>query len=143
MINLTMRFGMLFIILYTLSMSSTAISMVIGSAVDDPKLAIEFLPMTLVPQIMFAGFFISPDHIMVWLRWIQYVMPLTYAVNLVLAAEFDRDCGSVDGNTNCDNVLRNADVDPDNVWWYWLVLVAIFGGLRLLALYLLRRKATM
>jgi len=38
-----------------MAMSSTAISMVIGSSVDDPKLAIEFLPMTLVPQIMFAG----------------------------------------------------------------------------------------
>jgi hypothetical protein len=61
MMALSLDFGLYFITLYTLAMSSTALAMVIGSTVEDPKIAVEFLPITLVPQIMFAGFFIAPD----------------------------------------------------------------------------------
>jgi len=52
LIDFQMRFFWLFITLYVLAMSSTAIAMLIGSSVSDPKLSVEFLPMTLVPQIM-------------------------------------------------------------------------------------------
>ena len=143
MVDFQMRYYWLFAILYTLSMSSTAIAMIIGSAVDDPKIAIEFLPMTLVPQIMFAGFFIAPDLIVVWLRWLQYVMPLTYAVQLGLEEEFNRDCGSEAADIGCQNILRNTNVKPDEVWFYWLALLSIFVILRLGALVLLRRKASL
>ena len=88
-----------------------------------------------------AGFFIAPDLIPVWLRWLQYVMPLTFAVKIGLANEFSRDCGSDLSNILCQSVLNNTDVDPDDVWWYWLALAGIFGVLRLFALIVLRRKA--
>ena len=32
--------------------------------------------------------------------------------------------------------------NPDDVWWYWIVLVVLFIVFRLLALFLLRRSAT-
>lgn len=51
-IQFQMRFFWLFAVLYTLAMSSTAIAMVIGSTVGDPKMAVEFLPMTIIPQIL-------------------------------------------------------------------------------------------
>jgi ABC-type multidrug transport system permease subunit len=142
MIDFQLRFFWNFIILYALAMSTTAIAMVIGSSVTDPKLAIEFLPMTLVPQIMFAGFFIAPDLIPVWLRWLQYLMPLTYATRLYLEKEFGRDCGSVRGNTNCQTILDSVGIESDDVWWYWVALLSLFVGLRLLALLLLRKKAS-
>lgn len=136
-----LRFGMHFVILYSLAMSGTAMSMLLGSSVEDPKLAVEFLPMTFVPQILFSGFFIAQSLIPVWLRWLQYVMPLTYAVKLELAGEFDRDCGSDQAHQNCDSVLDNASVDLDDVWWYWLALLAVFIILRSSALVFLKRKA--
>jgi ABC-type multidrug transport system permease subunit len=71
MIDFQMRFGYQFIVYYGLAMTSTAIAMVIGSSVEDPKLAIEFLPMLIVPQIMFAGFFIATNLIPVWLRCVR------------------------------------------------------------------------
>jgi len=137
MIQFQQRFFWMFATLYTLAMTSTAIAMVIASTVDDPKLSIEFLPMTFMPQVMFAGFFIAPDLIPVWLRWLQWVMPLTFAVKIGIANEFNRD------NEVCQNLLSNTNVDPDDVWWYWLALVGIFIVLRLSALFLLRKKAIM
>jgi len=85
-----------------------------------------------------AGFFIAPDLIPVWLRWLQYVMPLTFAVKIGVENEFS-NCGTVP----CQNVLINTNVDSDDVWWYWLALVGIFVVLRLGALYVLRKKAFM
>jgi len=137
MIQFQQRYFWMFATLYTLAMTSTAIAMVIASTVDDPKLSIEFLPMTFMPQVMFAGFFIAPDLIPVWLRWLQWAMPLTFAVKIGIANEFNRD------NEICQNLLRSTNVDPDDTWWYWLALVGIFIVLRLSALFLLRKKAMM
>lgn len=47
-------------------MASTAIAVLIGSAIEDPKLAMEFLPVLFVPQILFAGFFVNPNFIPAW-----------------------------------------------------------------------------
>jgi ABC-type multidrug transport system permease subunit len=70
MIDFELGFGWHFVILYSLSMVSTALAMLLGSAVEDPQLAAEMLPMVLVPQIMFSGFFIATELIPVWLRWV-------------------------------------------------------------------------
>ena len=76
-----------------------------------------------------------------WLRWLQYVMPLSFAVKIGLANEFNRYCGSDLANLHCQSVLNNTNVNPDDVWWYWLVLMGIFCVLRLGALIVLRSKA--
>jgi hypothetical protein len=68
-------------------------------------------------------------------------MPLSYAVNLVMDYEFNQDCGSEQANTNCQNILDIAGSDSDDIWWYWLALVAIFVVLRSVALVCLKRKA--
>ena len=71
MIDFQMRFGYQFIVYYALAMTSTAIAMLIGSSVEDTKVAVEFLPVLIVPQIMFAGFFIATKLIPVWLRQVS------------------------------------------------------------------------
>lgn len=44
---------------YSLAMSSTALAVLLGCAVEDPKLGQEMLPILFVPQMLFAGFFVS------------------------------------------------------------------------------------
>jgi hypothetical protein len=61
---------------------------------------------------------------------------------LSLVAEFDQDCGSDEANANCDMLLDNIDANPDDTWWYWLVLVGLFIVFRLGAVTILRRKAS-
>lgn len=90
---------------------------------------------------LFAGFFISPEYIPVWLRWIRYLCSLTYSVRILLVDEFDRDCGSSLGNTFCDYVLQQADANANDVWWSWLALAGLFFIFRLKALFLLKNKA--
>jgi ABC-type multidrug transport system permease subunit len=76
----------------------------VGCSVKEPDVAVEFLPLLLVPQILFSGFFVPPDLIPVWLRWLQYIFPLTYAVKLVMVAEFDNACNGLEPNY-CDGTF--------------------------------------
>lgn len=138
MIDFQLSFGWNFLIIYSLSMASTALAMVLGSSVEDPKLAAEMLPMVLVPQIMFSGFFIATELIPAWLRWLQYLMPFTYATRLFIEKEF-ADCAET--TEYCRSLLEGLDINSGDVWWYWLALLGLFVFLRTLAFALLKRKA--
>jgi ABC-type multidrug transport system permease subunit len=138
MIDFQLSFGWHFIILYSLAMTSTALAMVLGSTVEDPKLAAEMLPICLVPQILLSGFFIATELIPVWLRWLTYLMPFNFAVKIYLEQEF-ADCART--TLACQDLLNSLSIDSDDVWWYWLALLGLFVALRSSAFILLRRKA--
>jgi ABC-type multidrug transport system permease subunit len=134
---------MFFASVYTLAMASTALAVLLGCAVTDPKLAQELLPLLFVPQMLFAGFFVAPDLIPVWLRWPQYLCTLTYSLRIILVAEF-YDCGGIDieADIMCNQLLENVNADPDDTYWYWTVMLCLFVCFRLLGLYILQKKAT-
>jgi hypothetical protein len=128
---------------YALAMSSTAVAVLLGCAVEDPTMATEFLPLLFVPQLLFAGFFVRTDLIPPWLRWAQYLCSLTYAVRLALLAEFG-DC-ALDTTLRpnlCAQLLDINQVDPDQESFYWAILWCLFFVFRLGGLVLLRKKAT-
>jgi hypothetical protein len=49
------------------------------------------MPVLIVPQLLFSGFFISIDLIPQFLRWAQYLCSFTYAIRLASYYEFG-DC---------------------------------------------------
>ncbi len=129
---------------YALAMASTAIAVLLGCAVSDPKTAQELVPLLFVPQMLFSGFFVAINLLPNWLQWVQYICSLTYAVRLGLLAEFE-DCairGEGTAAENCRTVLINTNANPNHKWFYWLVLVALIAVVRLGALIILKRKAT-
>lgn len=147
-------FVVFFLDIYLLAMTSTALGVLLGSSADDPSTAIELLPGAIMPQILFAGFFVPPELIPDWMAWLRYLCPLTYATRIALANEFDGRCDDIVVDTGnqqgqgppsanyCDNVLANVDVDVDETWRNWFALLAMFVGMRVLALVNLRRKAS-
>jgi len=131
---------------YTLAMASTALAVLLGCAVEDPKLGQEMLPILFVPQMLFAGFFVAPGLIPSWLRWARYLCTLTYSVRILLVEEF-QDCADremAEGITPpyCSTIIDNVEAEEDHTWWNWMVLLALFTGFRLMALVVLQRKAT-
>eukprot|EP00549_Striatella_unipunctata_P025748 CAMPEP_0118685148 /NCGR_PEP_ID=MMETSP0800-20121206/7071_1 /TAXON_ID=210618 ORGANISM="Striatella unipunctata, Strain CCMP2910" /NCGR_SAMPLE_ID=MMETSP0800 /ASSEMBLY_ACC=CAM_ASM_000638 /LENGTH=139 /DNA_ID=CAMNT_0006581999 /DNA_START=321 /DNA_END=740 /DNA_ORIENTATION=- len=136
-----MPFMQFFAIAYTLGMCSAALALLLGSSVDDPKLASEMLPVIYVPQMLLAGFFVAAELIPVWLRWAQYICILTYAVRLMVVAEFE-SCEDPEAQGNCNRIIKNVDADVDAVKLYWGLLVGLFVVFRSMALYNLKTKAT-
>ena len=55
LIDIQMPFFYLYSIVITLAMGSTALAVLLGCAVEDPKMATEFLPMLFVPQLLLSG----------------------------------------------------------------------------------------
>jgi ABC-type multidrug transport system permease subunit len=138
MIGFQTRFGWYILIVYCLAMASSALSNLVGSAVKDPSHAIEFLPLAFLPQVLFSGFFVRPDLIPIWLRWLQYCFPLTYALKLAVYYEY-RVCNP--GQQQCNLLLEGFNVTADRVWFYWLMLAVLFVVLRTVALVTLTIRA--
>lgn len=131
--------------LYLMACASTALGVYVGCSVENPSVAVEFLPAIFMPQIIFSGFFIPPHLMPSWLAWIRYICPLTYGIKIVVAAEFGFGrCDKYEeaGETNyCDRIMKNTEVNVDDLWWYYLVLLALFIVVRVFALFQLKRKA--
>jgi len=140
LIDIQMPFFYLYSIVTTLAMGSTALAALLGCAVEDPKMATEFLPMLFVPQLLLSGFFVSPALIPALLSWAPYLCSLSYAIRLALMKEFG-DCAKA-GVSSCERVINDLKINEGDEWWYWLILVMLFVVFRLSALYLLKKKGS-
>jgi hypothetical protein len=73
-------------------------------------------------------------------------------MKVVLVAEFNGACDGYETTQStpngtmtidyCDRILANTQAYPEDVWWYWLIMVAQFVFFRLFALFLLQKKAS-
>lgn len=144
LVGFQMPFAMLWLITYALAMASSALSILLGCAVTDAKLAQEMLPILFVPQLLFSGFFVSPSLMPNWLAWARYLFALTYSVRIGVTEEFkDGVCvGGEQAEMNCNNLIESLEAGEDDIWWNWLVMLLLFVVFRVSALYILRRKAT-
>lgn len=139
MIGFRMNFFMYFVNLFALAMTSTAVCVLLGAAPANPQMPVALFPLVIVPQFYFSGVFLATNLIPQWIRWAQWLCSLKYAAGLLYIQEFD-DCGGERADLNCDIILSQNNVSPEDEWWYWLALIAIFCVFRLAALLVLRKK---
>eukprot|EP00300_Choanocystis_sp_HF-7_P017142 c19643_g1_i1.p1 GENE.c19643_g1_i1~~c19643_g1_i1.p1 ORF type:complete len:544 (+),score=110.83 c19643_g1_i1:34-1632(+) len=71
MADLKGNFFLLVIVLWLFGLAASGVALTIGSAANDPLVAVETAPAVLLPQVMFAGFFVRTEHIPNFLRWAQ------------------------------------------------------------------------
>jgi ABC-type multidrug transport system ATPase subunit len=124
-------------------LASSSVAVMLGCLVPDPKQAQEMMPLVLVPQILFVGFFIRTSQIPVWLRWAQYLCSLKYGINIMIINEFASNLPSCDGEAadECRQIHEANNIYPEYVWVYILILAALFLGFRVTAMVLLAKKA--
>jgi len=139
LIDMQGNFILLCISMWMLGCVSASVAMLVGSVLSNVKQASEAAPALFVPQILFSGFFIRIQLVPVYIRWVQYLCSLKYAMNLALILEF-KHCNS-DQTELCDGLLTNNDVEEDKWWLYALILIILFCGFRLWSLMILRSRA--
>jgi hypothetical protein len=121
-----------------LCIATASSALAVGCAVSDAQNVSQLVPLVVVPQILFTGFFIRISQIPVWLRWAQYLCSLKFALNLILLIEF----GDCPDQQTCDDFVLDPNSVVENDWWiYMMILFGIFAGFRFFALYLLVSKA--
>jgi ABC-type multidrug transport system ATPase subunit/ABC-type multidrug transport system permease subunit len=152
-----------------LGLTASSISILVGSIASNAQVAIQLSPLITVPQILFAGFFVSIQKIPSFIRWIQYICALKYGINLSMIYEFNSipqnfpntkkelyyetiiGCPFPVSSTNftCpDNVTINENalfprnnVYVDNEWIYFIILFSVFFGFRIMACIFLMCKS--
>jgi hypothetical protein len=129
------NFFYLVVISWAMTLTASSTALFISCSVANAQSAQELAPLILVPQLLFIGIFIPISLVPTWLRWLQYIAALKYAINLSCIVEFE----SIPGG---DLVLQKQDIDKDKAWLYVLILACIFAGFRILAMINLRRKAS-
>ena len=141
MVGFQGSFFVLWLAFFLLGIVSAGTAILIGSAVSNVKTAMEAAPAVFVPQMLFAGFYIKMSQIPVFLRWIQYLCGLKWAMNMALANEFGHGNCLEMYQLACTSLLTANESDTDDYWFYILVLLGAFAAFRLVALAALVNKA--
>lgn len=129
------NFFYLVIIGWAMTLTASSTALFVSCSVANAQSAQELAPLILVPQILFTGIFVPISLVPAWLRWVQYLASLKYAINLACIVEF--------GHSELgEAVLNQQDIHKDKAWLYVLILASIFFGFRILAMINLRRKAS-
>jgi ABC-2 type transporter len=128
-----------------LALAGTATAVWIGAlAKGNVKSAQQLVPVILMPQLLFSGFFVSTSLMPSALRWIQYICALTYAVKILTLEEFTYCSDDYFELQNCNLVIENIHANPDDKLKYWMLLpvVGMFLAFRLLVLFQLKQSAS-
>jgi ABC-type multidrug transport system ATPase subunit len=121
--------------IFLVGITSASVALVTGCAISDVKTVQELAPVLFVPQILFAGFFVKLSQVPVFLRWVQYLCTLKWGMNVILSSEFaDSAIG--------EDMLRSNDINPDESYLFFGVLIMLFFGFRSLAVLVLYKKAS-
>ena len=121
---------------YLIGVGAASLAVALGAGVSSVKTALELSPLVFVPQIFFSGVFVTMSQIPAALRWIQYIIPLKYGVDIVYLAELDQEKYPWK-----DSLFAQNNVETNGLWWYILVLLGLIVFFRLLGLIVLVRKA--
>eukprot|EP01060_Flectonema_neradi_P008520 TRINITY_DN1608_c1_g1_i2.p1 TRINITY_DN1608_c1_g1~~TRINITY_DN1608_c1_g1_i2.p1 ORF type:complete len:326 (+),score=36.90 TRINITY_DN1608_c1_g1_i2:911-1888(+) len=119
---------------------SASTSLLLACAVTNANTAVNMLPATFVPQIMFSGFFVALESIPVWMRWIQYICPLRYSVSTILAIEFTPQHVPTDRIDVVTEILSNDNVNRDLWYWYVIMMVGFLFLFRIIAAVILTQR---
>lgn len=71
-----------------LGLVAASTALLIGASVPTVTVALQCAPLLFLPQMMYAGLFISIAKIPSYLRWAQNLCALKYGINLVMLNEF-------------------------------------------------------
>lgn len=142
MVGLSGSYVTYILLAFTLSMSITAQATCVAClGGDNVKLATQLMPLLFQPQLLFAGFFLSPDLMPTWLSHVQLACTMTYATRILVVEEFYECSSDPKENEACQRMLDNTRSDADEVWVYWIVLAGSFVFFRMLAILLLQQSA--
>eukprot|EP00933_Yihiella_yeosuensis_P022412 TRINITY_DN17657_c0_g1_i1.p1 TRINITY_DN17657_c0_g1~~TRINITY_DN17657_c0_g1_i1.p1 ORF type:complete len:609 (-),score=89.87 TRINITY_DN17657_c0_g1_i1:121-1947(-) len=119
---------------FLIGTACSSLGLMLGCSIKEVKTAVEAIPLAFVPQILFAGFFIRMEQIPVVLRWLQYICPLKWGMNILLINEF-KDSKFKGG------LLERNDINEDHVWIYVGVLIGLVCFYRGVGMILLSKKA--
>ena len=136
MTHLQGNWGIIYSGAFALATAASALAIALGAFAKTVREAAELSPIIFMPQFIFAGLWIRIDTIPVALRWIQWIIPMKYAINIMYYGEFRH-------LTYGPGIMEANNVYTDELWKYYVlvfVIIIIIRAFGLGALKLSSRK---
>jgi len=115
------------------SVVATSIGLTIGSAITNGDTAVQSIDSIVAPFVVFSGLPVNVNSIYIWLRWVQYLSPMRYSMEILVRNEFS------DRNLSPDPVdTLNFNIGTRNCFIILFVFILAF---RILAIMLLKLTA--
>lgn len=147
----THRLVMFLIINILTAVVAQSIGLLIGAALD-VETATYIGPITTLPVVLFAGFFIKLNDIPTVFKWIPYISYIRYGFEGTMLAIYgydreklaSKECNIVDCIiTTPKMLLEKMAMNNANFWVDAGILVALFIVIRIIAYFVLRFKLKM
>eukprot|EP00475_Leptophrys_vorax_P015691 TRINITY_DN21992_c0_g1_i1.p1 TRINITY_DN21992_c0_g1~~TRINITY_DN21992_c0_g1_i1.p1 ORF type:complete len:674 (-),score=211.74 TRINITY_DN21992_c0_g1_i1:46-2067(-) len=85
----SVRFVRYLVTLMILVLAGQGLGLLVAAIAPSAEVALSFMPIIMMPLVIFSGLFIDINSIPVWLRWISYISPFRYVFRNVLTNEFE------------------------------------------------------
>ena len=76
--------------LIVLTFTSNSMGLTLGCMFPDIKIAMAITPLIQLPIMLYCGFYANETTIVSWLQWVQYISPLRYCLEIIMAKDFVR-----------------------------------------------------
>jgi len=137
---------MLYILsLWLMGLAASSTALLVGCLSSNVEVALQASPAIFVPQILFAGFFITSSQIPEALRWLQWLCSLRYGINLFMIIEFAPptiDSWTPPQQRNATALLAANQVEASEWWINVVVLISLVVVFRLVGIVALSHRAT-
>jgi len=130
--------------LWLMGLAASSTALLVGCLSSNVEVALQASPAVFVPQILFAGFFISSKQIPTALRWLQWLCSLRYGINLFVTIEFappTTNNWTTKQKNAAQQLLEMNDIKPGLWWVNVVVLVALVVIFRIVGIFALSRRA--
>lgn len=90
----------------------------------------------MLPTLLYAGFMSNVDQIVSWLKWMQYISPMRYAMEITFRAEYRAEDFSPDDHLNTYPVEGyNYDL---GMGWCFGIMAFLALGIRIAGFFCLK-----
>ncbi|XP_060575749.1 protein white-like isoform X1 [Ruditapes philippinarum] len=131
---------------------SVSFGYIVSAGTNSVTTALAIAPPTLIPLVMFGGFFLNSDSVPVYFIWLEYLSWFKYSNELLMVNQWDDvDMLSCDSNStspvdschfhNGKQVILYLNYSKDNLWFNIGLLLAMLIVYRIIAFILLLVKA--
>lgn len=87
-LNIQGSFWYWFSVIFLYGMGCHAVGYLFAALPEDASHANLYIPLIITPQLLLSGFFVTYNMLPLWVRWMSWVQPLSYAFRLLLKEEF-------------------------------------------------------
>jgi len=130
-------FGQAYLSLILCISTSGSLGLIVGCFAKNLNESMQYMPLTTLPLMLFAGFLVSINQIPEFIRWIQWIDVFKYMVNALCITEFRNVPYQLDpdgqGYSNGNEYLESIDMSRTDLIFDWYMMAVLYFGFRLFA----------